>query len=367
MARLCAGHDKLVEPRKLAITTDRPGSISIDCGVNEDYLDERSGIYYKSDSEFVTAGLNNWVSPQYMLDHPRLGQMLKTLRSFPEGNKSCYHLKPEQGKGHHYMFRVFLFYGNYDGLKKPPKFELYLGVNFWATVELDIAHSYQFFEIIQFLSTDTIDVCLVNTGSGIPIISGLELRLLNDSIYQIESKALQLELRYDVMPDDYYSPSRVLLQGLSQRLKVPLLSKLDRYHTRAVLLVLAFALLSKGYAQDASALVPAIITFGHSAVDAANHDYLPNLFKANYPPYGKDFINHKPTGRFRNGKLATDITAENLGFKTYAPAYLSPAASGKNLLIGATFASVASNYDDKDAIINHAVPLSQQLEYDKEY
>ncbi|GLU22323.1 hypothetical protein SLE2022_384100 [Rubroshorea leprosula] len=43
-------------------------------------------------------------------------------------------------------------------------------------------------EIIQFLWTDTIDVCLLNTGSGIPIISALELRLVNDPIYQIESR-----------------------------------------------------------------------------------------------------------------------------------------------------------------------------------
>ncbi|GKV27228.1 hypothetical protein SLEP1_g36421 [Rubroshorea leprosula] len=205
MAGLCAGHDKLVEPRKLATTTDRPGSISIDCGVNEGYTDEQSGIYYESDSEFVTVGLNNVVSPQYAAGNPQLVQMLNTLRSFPEVNKSCYHLKPEQGKGHHYMFRVFFTYGNYDGLQKPPKFELYLGVNFWATVELDIGDSYWVDEIIQFLSTDTIDVCLVNTGSGIPIISGLELRLLNDFIYQIESRALRLYDRYDVITYDNYS------------------------------------------------------------------------------------------------------------------------------------------------------------------
>ncbi|GKV27208.1 hypothetical protein SLEP1_g36404 [Rubroshorea leprosula] len=142
---------------------------------------------------------------------------------------------------------------------------------------------------------------------------------------------------------------------------------MDRYHAKAILLVLAFALLSKGYAQDSGTLVPAIITFGDSAVDVGNNDYLPTLFKANYPPYGKDFVNHKPTGRFCNGKLATDITAETLGFKTYAPAYLSPEASGKNLLIGANFASAASGYDDKAATLNHAIPLSQQLEYYKEY
>lgn len=130
-------------------------------------------------------------------------------------------------------------------------------------------------------------------------------------------------------------------------------------------LVLAF--LSKVFAQDDAALVPGIITFGDSAVDVGNNDYLPTLFKANYPPYGRDFVNHKPTGRFCNGKLATDLTAETLGFKTYAPAYLSPEASGKNLLIGANFASAASGYDEKAAMLNHAIPLSQQLEYYKEY
>ncbi|KAL5707561.1 hypothetical protein ACHQM5_018451 [Ranunculus cassubicifolius] len=63
-----------------------------------------------------------------------------------------------------------------------------------------------------------------------------------------------------------------------------------------------------GFAQDSTLLVPAIITFGDSAVDVGNNDYLSTIFKANYPPYGRDFSNKKPTGRFCNGKLATDIT-----------------------------------------------------------
>ncbi|XP_074312491.1 GDSL esterase/lipase APG-like [Silene latifolia] len=118
---------------------------------------------------------------------------------------------------------------------------------------------------------------------------------------------------------------------------------------------------------NGQALVPAIITFGDSSVDVGNNDYIYTLFKADYPPYGRDFVNHKPTGRFCNGKLATDITADTLGFTTYPAAYLSPQASGNNLLIGANFASAASGYDDKTAYLNHAIPLSQQLEYFKEY
>ncbi|OMO70927.1 Lipase, GDSL [Corchorus capsularis] len=122
-----------------------------------------------------------------------------------------------------------------------------------------------------------------------------------------------------------------------------------------------------GYAQESTRLVPAIMSFGDSGTDVGNNNYLPTIFKANYPPYGRDFANQKPTGRFCNGKLATDITAETLGFTTYPPAYLSPEASGKNLLIGANFASAGSGYDDKAASINHAITLTQQVEYFKEY
>ncbi|XP_022715073.1 GDSL esterase/lipase APG-like [Durio zibethinus] len=142
---------------------------------------------------------------------------------------------------------------------------------------------------------------------------------------------------------------------------------MNAYSRRLVFLVFAFASVSKGCAQESTTLVPAIITFGDSVVDVGNNDYLPTIFKANYPPYGRDFPNNKPTGRFCNGKLATDITAETLGFTTYPPAYLSPEASGKNLLIGANFASAGSGYDDKAAMMNHAVTLTQQLEYFKEY
>ncbi|KAL2925024.1 GDSL esterase/lipase APG [Bienertia sinuspersici] len=56
-----------------------------------------------------------------------------------------------------------------------------------------------------------------------------------------------------------------------------------------------------------------------------------------------------------------------LGFTTYPAAYLSPQASGKNLLLGVNFASAASGYDDKTAALSHAIPLSQQLAYYKEY
>ncbi|XP_068651679.1 GDSL esterase/lipase APG-like [Aristolochia californica] len=143
-----------------------------------------------------------------------------------------------------------------------------------------------------------------------------------------------------------------------------------RSHNRGLGLFLTISSLlfsSIANAQTDLKLVPAIITFGDSVVDVGNNNYLPTILKADFPPYGRDFVNHSPTGRFCNGKLATDLTAETLGFTTFPLPYLSPEASGNNLLIGANFASAGSGYYDKTAIFYHAIPLTQQVEYFKEY
>ncbi|KAF3441755.1 hypothetical protein FNV43_RR15670 [Rhamnella rubrinervis] len=114
-------------------------------------------------------------------------------------------------------------------------------------------------------------------------------------------------------------------------------------------------------------LVPALIIFGDSVVDVGNNNNRVTLVKANFPPYGRDFVTHRPSGRFCNGKLATDFTAEYLGFSSYPPAYLSQEARGKNLLTGANFASAASGYYTGTAQLYGAIPLTQQLSYYREY
>ncbi|VVB16801.1 unnamed protein product [Arabis nemorensis] len=117
----------------------------------------------------------------------------------------------------------------------------------------------------------------------------------------------------------------------------------------------------------AQPLVPSMFIFGDSVVDVGNNNNIYTIVKANFPPYGRDFTTHQPTGRFCNGKLATDFTAENLGFTSYPQAYLSKKAKGKNLLIGANFASAASGYYDGTAKLYSAISLPQQLEHYKDY
>ncbi|KAJ1254922.1 hypothetical protein BS78_K306600 [Paspalum vaginatum] len=137
-------------------------------------------------------------------------------------------------------------------------------------------------------------------------------------------------------------------------------------------LALAAFLLVSGEAkaqQQQQPVVPALVTFGDSQVDVGNNDYVDNslIGKANMPPYGRDFKDHVATGRFCNGKLGIDIIAERLGFISYPPAYLSPQASGHNLLIGANFASAGSGFYDDAPFKSQYITLSQQLEYFKEY
>lgn len=61
--------------------------------------------------------------------------------------------------------------------------------------------------------------------------------------------------------------------------------------------------------------VPALFIFGDSILDVGNNNYLPTFVKANFLPYGRDFENHIPTGRFSNGKLISDFTCAFLSLQ----------------------------------------------------
>lgn len=56
----------------------------------------------------------------------------------------------------------------------------------------------------------------------------------------------------------------------------------------------------------------AIFAFGDSFVDPGNNNYIRTISKANFPPYGIDFENQIPTGRFTNGRLVTDYAGNPL-------------------------------------------------------
>ncbi|KAK4267822.1 hypothetical protein QN277_024555 [Acacia crassicarpa] len=166
------------------------GFISIDCGASTDYMDEATGIWYQTDKGFIESGTNHRLAPyiDFYSQASTINRQVMTLRSFAEGERNCYTLKPKQEKQKQkYMIRAIFAYGNYDLKYQAAVFDLHLGVNYWTTFRKSntAASPISVFEIImeKDKSTETVQVCLVYTGQGTPFINSLELRPLNNSLY----------------------------------------------------------------------------------------------------------------------------------------------------------------------------------------
>ncbi|XP_028803942.1 putative leucine-rich repeat receptor-like serine/threonine-protein kinase At2g19230 [Neltuma alba] len=169
----------------VADAANRTGFISIDCGAKRDYVDELTGIWYQTDEGFIESGSNHEIPPIFNISN-NLAYMrgqLKTFRSFPEGQRNCYTLRPIKQK-QKYLIRAAFAYQNYDSKNEFPKFDLYLGVNYWATIELNENKTFGYNEIIiQEVTNGMVQVCLVDMGEGKPFINTLELRPLRNSLY----------------------------------------------------------------------------------------------------------------------------------------------------------------------------------------
>ncbi|CAD5325014.1 unnamed protein product [Arabidopsis thaliana] len=78
--------------------------------------------------------------------------------------RNCYNLSVH--KETKYLIRVTSNYGNYDGRNEPPRFDLYLGPNFWVTIDLGKhVNGDTWKEIIHIPKSNSLDVCLIKTGS----------------------------------------------------------------------------------------------------------------------------------------------------------------------------------------------------------
>ncbi|KAK6149971.1 hypothetical protein DH2020_017496 [Rehmannia glutinosa] len=137
----------------------------------------------------------------------------------------------------------------------------------------------------------------------------------------------------------------------------------------SVLFLLHFLLLIlfAHIAETRNSSIPAFFVFGDSTVDSGNNNYIKTISKSNFPPYGKDFPNHIPTGRFTNGRLVTDFLASDVGIKDYIPPYLDPTLSLDDLKTGVCFASAGTGFDPLTAQISGSIPIQKQLKYFKEY
>lgn len=53
--------------------------------------------------------------------------------------------------------------------------------------------------------------------------------------------------------------------------------------------------------------IKAVFAFGDSIIDQGNNNNITTAVKCNFPPYGKDFVDGKATGRFSNAKTPADL------------------------------------------------------------
>ncbi|CAB4287839.1 unnamed protein product [Prunus armeniaca] len=96
-------------------------------------------------------------------------------------------------------------------------------------------------------------------------------------------------------------------------------------------------------------------------------DLIETIVKCNFPPYGRDFTGRKPTGRFSNGRVPSDLIAESVGVKNILPAYLDPSLKVQDLLTGVSFASGGTGYDPLTPQVVSVLSLSDQLDLFKKY
>ena len=167
-------------------------------------------MVYTSDAKYIDTGINQEISAATYMTQTDVPRQYRNLRSFPDGTRNCYTLTPVN-KSSRYLLRASFMYGDYDGLNKPPQFDVYVGVNLWYVNLPSTGDGYWRNEIIFYATTDYISVCLVNIGHGTPYISTLELRLLDNSIYQAanESQLLQLYNRNHFRPSGRIRLARV--------------------------------------------------------------------------------------------------------------------------------------------------------------
>ncbi|CAM0954469.1 unnamed protein product [Alopecurus aequalis] len=181
---------------------DSKGFISIDCGLSgkTGYVDDKTKLFYGPDAGFIDAGTNHNISAEYVT--PSMGTTWYNVRSFA-GTRNCYTLR-SLVSGLKYIVRATFMYGNYDDLDRPPVFDLYIGVNYWHTVNITRSEASEMAEAIVVVPDDFVQVCLVNTDRGTPFISSLVLRPLKRTIYPqaTAEQGLALVARLNFGPTD---------------------------------------------------------------------------------------------------------------------------------------------------------------------
>ncbi|KAK1286963.1 putative LRR receptor-like serine/threonine-protein kinase MEE39 [Acorus calamus] len=170
---------------------DTSGWITIDSGAETDYTDGH-GIEWKTDDGFSNGG----DSQRVKINGLNVSEQMGTLRYFPDCIKNCYTL-PTPNKVKH-LIRAGFYYGNYDGLAKPPTFDLIFDSNKWVTVTTSMDEPI-FEEMLYAVEYDSTNICLGRTNANeTPFISSLEVMPLSQDMYDGMNRNFAWFLSYRV-------------------------------------------------------------------------------------------------------------------------------------------------------------------------
>ena len=136
-----------------------------------------TSINWETDDGYTKSGKNKNIDINVTTEE------MRTIRYFPDGEKNCYSFTIDVITK--YLIRARFYYGNYDGLSKPPIFDISVNEFRWKTIVTSLSEEPVVIEGIFSPSSNTMHVCLARTeGGGIPFISSLEIVPLPYNIYE---------------------------------------------------------------------------------------------------------------------------------------------------------------------------------------
>ncbi|KAJ0101825.1 hypothetical protein Patl1_06223 [Pistacia atlantica] len=143
----------------------------LDCGLDSIYVNY-DGWLWLPDEVFIYTGQKKTLQ----VNNNNLPGYINTLRYFPDGVKNCYTLYPDPQ--YKFIFRAGFYYGDYDGLSKPPTFDILLDDHFWATVNTSSSE-------VPFISSLEVAYLFIEYELNTPIMYSL---MGNDTALNLVSR-----------------------------------------------------------------------------------------------------------------------------------------------------------------------------------
>ncbi|XP_038892896.1 uncharacterized protein At1g24485-like [Benincasa hispida] len=184
--------------------------VSIDCG-NDNFFFDDASVLWDLDDLYTDAGINQKIR----INQNQPLEILNTLRSFPSSSQqSCYKFQTYQ-QNLRYLVRSGFLYGDYDGLNRPPAFDLLLDGKKMSAIEPASATEIIMDELVYTSEgSGFMNLCLAQRkDGGVPFISSIQAIPTGDDLYSkmASNETFRLIARINYGRDD--QEKRILSPG----------------------------------------------------------------------------------------------------------------------------------------------------------